>query len=228
MMMAAARERRLQHTGNLAKEFRRVHFVGIGGSGMSGIAEVLCTLGYEVSGSDNADNAATRRLASLGARVMRGHNASNVLGTDCVVVSSAIKHDNPELMEARSQRIPIVPRAAMLAELMRFRRGIAVAGTHGKTTTTSLTAAVLSEGGLDPTFVIGGQLLAAGANAKLGDGQWLVAEADESDGSFLRLNPLISIVTNIDADHLENYGNDFERVKAAFASAQKRSESLSV
>ncbi len=221
-MMAAARERRLQHTGNLAKEFRRVHFVGIGGSGMSGIAEVLCTLGYEVSGSDNADNAATRRLASLGARVMRGHNASNVLGTDCVVVSSAIKHDNPELMEARSQRIPIVPRAAMLAELMRFRRGIAVAGTHGKTTTTSLTAAVLSEGGLDPTFVIGGQLLAAGANAKLGDGQWLVAEADESDGSFLRLNPLISIVTNIDADHLENYGNDFERVKAAFAEFLQR------
>ncbi|WP_411832969.1 UDP-N-acetylmuramate--L-alanine ligase [Pseudoxanthomonas mexicana] len=221
-MMAAARERRLQHTGNLAREFRRVHFVGIGGSGMSGIAEVLCTLGYEVSGSDNADNAATRRLASLGARVMRGHNASNVLGTDCVVVSSAIRHDNPELMEARSQRIPIVPRAAMLAELMRFRRGIAVAGTHGKTTTTSLTAAVLSEGGLDPTFVIGGQLLAAGANAKLGDGQWLVAEADESDGSFLRLNPLISIVTNIDADHLENYGNDFERVKAAFAEFLQR------
>ncbi len=221
-MMSAARERRLQHTGNLAKEFRRVHFVGIGGSGMSGIAEVLCTLGYEVSGSDNADNAATRRLAALGARVMRGHNASNVLGTDCVVVSSAIRHDNPELMEARSQRIPIVPRAAMLAELMRFRRGIAVAGTHGKTTTTSLAAAVLSEGGLDPTFVIGGQLLAAGANAKLGDGQWLGAEADESDGSFLRLNPLISIVTNIDADHLENYGNDFERVKAAFAEFLQR------
>ena len=221
-MMAAARERRLQHTGNLAEEFRRVHFVGIGGSGMSGIAEVLCTLGYEVSGSDNADNAATRRLASLGARVMRGHNASNVLGTDCVVVSSAIKHDNPELMEARSQRIPIVPRAAMLAELMRFRRGIAVAGTHGKTTTTSLTAAVLSEGGLDPTFVIGGQLLAAGANAKLGDGQWLVAEADESDGSFLRLNPLMSVITNIDADHLENYDNDFAKVQAAFAEFLQR------
>ncbi|SDQ90898.1 UDP-N-acetylmuramate--L-alanine ligase [Pseudoxanthomonas sp. CF125] len=222
MMMAAARERRLQHTGNLAQEFRRVHFVGIGGSGMSGIAEVLCTLGYEVSGSDNADNAATRRLVSLGARVMRGHNASNVLGTDCVVVSSAIKHDNPELMEARSQRIPIVPRAAMLAELMRFRRGIAVAGTHGKTTTTSLTAAVLSEGGLDPTFVIGGQLLAAGANAKLGDGQWLVAEADESDGSFLRLNPLMSVITNIDSDHLENYDNDFSKVQAAFAEFLQR------
>lgn len=222
MMMAAARERRLQNTGNLAAEFRRVHFVGIGGSGMSGIAEVLCTLGYEVSGSDMADSAATRRLASLGARVMRGHNAANVLGTDCVVVSSAIKHDNPELMEARSQRIPIVPRAAMLAELMRFRRGIAVAGTHGKTTTTSLAAAVLSEGGLDPTFVIGGQLLAAGANAKLGDGQWLVAEADESDGSFLRLNPLISVITNIDADHLENYNNDFSRVQAAFAEFLQR------
>ncbi|MEO8367026.1 MAG: UDP-N-acetylmuramate--L-alanine ligase [Pseudoxanthomonas sp.] len=221
-MMAAARERRLQHTGNLAQEFRRVHFVGIGGSGMSGIAEVLCTLGYEVSGSDNADNVATRRLASLGARVMRGHNASNVLGTDCVVVSSAIKHDNPELMEARSQRIPIVPRAAMLAELMRFRRGIAVAGTHGKTTTTSLTAAVLSEGGLDPTFVIGGQLLAAGANAKLGDGQWLVAEADESDGSFLRLNPLMAVITNIDSDHLENYDNDFAKVQAAFAEFLQR------
>ena len=221
-MIAVARERRLQHTGDLAREFRRVHFVGIGGSGMSGIAEVMCTLGYEVSGSDNADNAATRRLAALGARVMRGHNAANVLGTDCVVVSSAIKPDNPELMEARSQRIPIVPRAAMLAELMRFRRGIAVAGTHGKTTTTSLTAAVLSEGGLDPTFVIGGQLLAAGANAKLGGGQWLVAEADESDGSFLRLNPLMAVITNIDADHLENYGNDFARVKAAFAEFLQR------
>ena len=221
-MMAAARERRLQHTGNLAEEFRRVHFVGIGGSGMSGIAEVLCTLGYEVSGSDNADNAATRRLASLGVRVMRGHSASNVLGTDCVVMSSAIRHDNPELMEARSQRIPIVQRAAMLAELMRFRRGIAVAGTHGKTTTTSLTAAVLSEGGMDPTFVIGGQLLAAGANAKLGSGQWLVAEADESDGSFLRLNPLMSVITNIDSDHLENYDNDFSKVQAAFAEFLQR------
>ncbi|MET1163439.1 MAG: UDP-N-acetylmuramate--L-alanine ligase [Pseudoxanthomonas sp.] len=172
--------------------------------------------------ADNADNTATRRLASLGARVMRGHNASNVLGTDCVVVSSAIKHDNPELMEARSQRIPIVPRAAMLAELMRFRRGIAVAGTHGKTTTTSLAAAVLSEGGLDPTFVIGGQLLAAGANAKLGDGQWLVAEADESDGSFLRLNPLMAVITNIDSDHLENYDNDFSKVQAAFAEFLQR------
>ena len=194
----------------------RVHFVGIGGVGMSGIAEVLCTLGYQVSGSDNADNPTTRRLASLGARIHRGHEADNVLGADCVVVSSAIKRNNPELVEARARRIPIVPRAEMLAELMRFRRGIAVAGTHGKTTTTSLLASVLAEGGLDPTFVIGGKLLAAGANARLGSGNWLVAEADESDGSFLRLYPLIAIVTNIDADHLENYGGDFSRVLAAF------------
>ena len=210
-------ERRLQDPGDLARAFRRVHFVGIGGVGMSGIAEVLCTLGYEVSGSDRADNAATHRLAALGARIDHEHAASNVLGTDCVVVSSAIKADNPELMEARAQRIPIVPRAEMLAELMRFRRGIAIAGTHGKTTTTSLTASVHTEGGKDPTFVIGGQLIAAGANAKLGDSQWLVAEADESDGSFLRLNPLIAVITNIDADHLENYDNDFAKVQAAFA-----------
>jgi UDP-N-acetylmuramate--alanine ligase len=214
--------RRLHETAAVSKEdfaraYSRVHFVGIGGAGMSGIAEVLCTLGYQVSGSDTADSATTRRLASLGALVHRGHTAANVLGTDCVVVSSAIKPDNPELMEARAQRIPIVPRAEMLAELMRFRRGIAVAGTHGKTTTTSLTASVLAEGGLDPTFVIGGQLLAAGANARLGSGDWLVAEADESDGSFLRLNPLVAVVTNIDADHLENYGGDFARVQAAFS-----------
>ncbi|TKR29853.1 UDP-N-acetylmuramate--L-alanine ligase [Luteimonas gilva] len=208
--------RRMQDSGDLAAAYRRVHFVGIGGVGMSGIAEVLCTLGYQVSGSDNADNAVTRRLTQLGATVHKGHAAANVLGTDCVVVSSAIKPDNPELMEARAQRIPIVPRAEMLAELMRFRRGIAVAGTHGKTTTTSLTASVLGEGGIDPTFVIGGQLLAAGANARLGGGQWLVAEADESDGSFLRLNPLIAVITNIDADHLENYGGDFAQVQAAF------------
>ena len=214
--------RRLNDTDDLVRAFPRVHFVGIGGTGMSGIAEVMLTLGYEVSGSDAADNAATRRLAGLGARVVRGHSAANVLGTDCVVVSSAIRDDNPELMEARSQRIPVVPRAAMLAELMRFRRGIAVAGTHGKTTTTSLTAAVLSEGGLDPTFVIGGQLLAAGANAKLGGGQWLVAEADESDGSFLRLNPLVAVITNIDADHLENYGGDFARLQSAFAELLQR------
>jgi UDP-N-acetylmuramate--alanine ligase len=207
---------RLQQIGDLAKAFPRVHFVGIGGVGMSGIAEVLCTLGYQVSGSDNAENAVTRRLAKLGIAIGKGHAAANVLDADCVVVSSAIKPDNPELLEARAQRIPVVQRAEMLAELMRFRRGIAVAGTHGKTTTTSLLASVLAEGGLDPTFVIGGQLLAAGANARLGKGDWLVAEADESDGSFLRLNPAIAIVTNIDADHLENYGGDFERVKQAF------------
>jgi UDP-N-acetylmuramate--alanine ligase len=194
----------------------RVHFVGVGGTGMSGIAEVMCTLGYRVSGSDMADNAVTRRLASLGIDVQRGHAAGHVHGADCVVVSSAIKRDNSELVEARAQRIPVVPRAEMLAELMRFKRGIAIAGTHGKTTTTSLAASVLAEGGLDPTFVIGGQLLAAGANARLGTGQWLVAEADESDGSFLRLNPQIAIVTNIDADHLENYGGDFAKVQAAF------------
>ncbi|MDQ3206154.1 MAG: UDP-N-acetylmuramate--L-alanine ligase [Pseudomonadota bacterium] len=215
-MSASVRSRRLQHTGDLAKAFPRVHFVGIGGTGMSGIAEVMCTLGYQVSGSDTADSAVTRRLAGLGVTVHRGHGAANVLGTDCVVVSSAIRQDNPELMEARAQRIPVVPRAEMLAELMRFRRGIAVAGTHGKTTTTSLTASVLGEGGIDPTFVIGGQLLAAGANARLGTGQWLVAEADESDGSFLRLNPQIAVITNIDADHLENYGGDFAQVQAAF------------
>ena len=213
----SAYSKRLQQIGDLAKAFPRVHFVGIGGVGMSGIAEVLCTLGYQVSGSDNADNATTRRLASLGIALHRGHAAANVLDADCVVVSSAIKPDNPELMEARAQRIPVVPRAEMLAELMRFKRGIAVAGTHGKTTTTSLLASVLAEGGMDPTFVIGGQLLAAGANARLGKGDWLVAEADESDGSFLRLNPAVAIVTNIDADHLENYGGDFARVKAAFS-----------
>jgi len=203
--------------GDFAQRYSRVHFVGIGGVGMSGIAEVLCTLGYQVSGSDRADNAVTRRLSALGAKVHLGHAAANVLGTDCVVVSSAIRPDNPELLEAHAQRIPVVPRAEMLAELMRFRRGIAVAGTHGKTTTTSLLASVLAEGGLDPTFVIGGQLLAAGANARLGGSQWLVAEADESDGSFLRLNPLVAVITNIDEDHLENYGGDFARVRAAFS-----------
>ncbi|HTA66261.1 MAG TPA: UDP-N-acetylmuramate--L-alanine ligase [Xanthomonadaceae bacterium] len=200
-----------------ARSSARVHFVGIGGVGMSGIAEVLLTLGYKVSGSDAAESASTRRLASLGASVQRGHTEDNVIGADAVVVSSAIREDNPELLAAREQRIPVVPRAEMLAELMRFRRGIAVAGTHGKTTTTSLIASVLSEGGMDPTFVIGGQLLSAGSNARLGQGKWLAAEADESDGSFLRLNPQIAVVTNIDADHLENYGGDFARVRAAFS-----------
>jgi UDP-N-acetylmuramate--alanine ligase len=198
------------------QDFRRVHFVGIGGVGMSGIAEVLCNLGYAVSGSDKADNATTHRLAALGARIDRGHDAAHVADADVLVVSSAIAPDNAELVAARERRIPVVPRAEMLGELMRFRRGIAVAGTHGKTTTTSLTASVLAEAGLDPTFVIGGQLIAAGANARLGTGEYLVAEADESDGSFLLLAPVIAIVTNIDADHLENYDGDFERVKKAF------------
>ena len=209
--------KRLQTGGDLASSFRRVHFVGVGGVGMSGIAEVLCTLGYTVSGSDQGDSATTRRLAGAGVTVHRGHAAHQVDGADVVVVSSAIRPDNPELVSAREKRIPIVPRAEMLAELMRFRRGIAVAGTHGKTTTTSLVASVLSEAGMDPTFVIGGQLLSAGANARLGGGEWLVAEADESDGSFLRLTPLIAVVTNIDADHLENYGGDFANVQKAFS-----------
>jgi len=208
---------RLKQHGDIMQDFRRVHFVGIGGVGMSGIAEVLCNLGYSVSGSDRSENANTRRLAGLGARIDRGHDAKNVDEIDVLVVSSAIKADNPEVVAARSRRIPVVPRAEMLGELMRFRRGIAVAGTHGKTTTTSLVASVLGEGGMDPTFVIGGKLLAAGANARLGGGKWLVAEADESDGSFLRLNPAVAVVTNIDADHLENYGGDFANVQAAFA-----------
>ena len=209
-------KRRLQHE-DIAVAFRRVHFIGIGGVGMSGIAEVLCTLGYTVSGSDLVASPAVERLRAAGASVHIGHDAAHVETVDVVVVSSAISPLNPELHAARARRIPVVPRAEMLAELMRFRRGIAVAGTHGKTTTTSLVASVLSEGGLDPTFVIGGQLIAAGRNAGLGQGDWLVAEADESDGSFLRLTPLIAIVTNIDIDHLENYDGDFSRVQAAFA-----------
>ncbi len=207
----------LYRDADFTRQFRQVHFVGIGGVGMSGIAEVLCTLGYSVSGSDQSPSPATARLGAAGARIHLGHDAAHVANADVVVVSSAIRADNPEVVAARAQRIPVVPRAEMLAELMRFRRGIAVAGTHGKTTTTSLVAAVLSEGGLDPTFVIGGQLLSAGANARLGSGDWLVAEADESDGSFLRLTPLVAVVTNIDADHLENYGGDFARVQEAFS-----------
>ena len=209
--------RRLATHGDIMQDFRRVHFVGIGGAGMSGIAEVLHNLGYAVSGSDRSDSAVTRRLAGLGIQIHKGHDGANVADADVLVVSSAIKPDNPELLAAREKRMPVVPRAEMLGELMRFRRGIAVAGTHGKTTTTSLVASVLAEGGLDPTFVIGGQLLAAGANARLGTGEYLVAEADESDGSFLLLNPVIAIVTNIDADHLENYGGDYAQVKKAFA-----------
>ncbi|MEO8460517.1 MAG: UDP-N-acetylmuramate--L-alanine ligase [Dokdonella sp.] len=201
----------------IGENFKRVHFVGIGGAGMSGIAEVLHNLGYTVSGSDRADTATTRRLRELGVRIERGHAAENIVDVDALVVSSAINADNPELVAARERRIPIVPRAEMLGELMRFRRGIAVAGTHGKTTTTSLVASVLAEGGFDPTFVIGGQLTAAGAHARLGTGEYLVAEADESDGSFLLLSPVIAIVTNIDADHLENYGGDYSAMTQAFS-----------
>ena len=195
---------------------RNIHFVGIGGSGMSGIAEVLANQGYRVSGSDLGDNAATRRLQRMGARVVRGHDATNVDAADVVVVSTAVKADNPEVVAARARQIPVVPRAQMLAELMRFKHGIAIAGTHGKTTTTSLVASILAEGDIDPTFVIGGRLNAAGANARLGKGDYLVAEADESDASFLLLNPVISVVTNIDADHMDTYGHDFGRVKQAF------------
>ncbi|MEP6939713.1 MAG: UDP-N-acetylmuramate--L-alanine ligase [Rudaea sp.] len=200
----------------ISERSRRVHFVGIGGAGMSGIAEVLHNLGYSVSGSDRSESSVTRHLAKLGIKVYKTHSAKHVAEVDAVVVSTAIKADNPELVAARERRVPVMPRAEMLGELMRFRRGIAVAGTHGKTTTTSLVASVLAEGGLDPTFVIGGQLLAAGTHARLGTGDYLVAEADESDGSFLMLNPVIAIVTNIDADHLENYGGDFGLVKKAF------------
>ncbi|MCZ2420819.1 MAG: UDP-N-acetylmuramate--L-alanine ligase [Burkholderiales bacterium] len=195
---------------------RRIHFVGIGGSGMSGIAEVMLNLGYEVSGSDIVDNAATRRLAGLGARVVIGHRSENIAAADAVVVSTAVKDDNPEVLLARERQIPVVPRALMLAELMRLKQGIAVAGTHGKTTTTSLVASVLAEGGFDPTFVIGGRLTSAGAHAGLGGGEFLVAEADESDASFLHLTPVIAVVTNIDADHMETYGHDFGRLKQAF------------
>jgi UDP-N-acetylmuramate--alanine ligase len=195
---------------------RRIHFIGVGGSGMSGIAEVLANQGYEVSGSDLAESATTRRLAAQGVRVAIGHAADNVAGADAVVVSTAVKDDNPEVAAARERRLPIVPRAQMLAELMRFKQGIAIAGTHGKTTTTSLVASCLAAGGLDPTFVIGGRLNSAGANARLGAGDFLVAEADESDASFLFLSPVVSVVTNIDADHMETYGHDFGRLKSAF------------
>jgi UDP-N-acetylmuramate--alanine ligase len=195
---------------------RHIHFVGIGGSGMSGIAEVMLNLGYEVSGSDLAENAATRRLAVLGARVDIGHRAGNIAEADAVVVSTAVKEDNPEVLLARERQIPVVPRALMLAELMRLKQGIAVAGTHGKTTTTSLVASILAEGGFDPTFVIGGRLNSAGAHARLGSGEFIVAEADESDASFLHLTPVIAVVTNIDADHMETYGHDFGRLKQAF------------
>ena len=195
---------------------KHIHFIGIGGSGMSGIAEVLFNLGYTVSGSDMSDSAALKRLSTLGISTMLGHVASNIAAADCIVTSTAVKADNPEVLAARSKSIPVVPRAVMLAELMRLKQGIAIAGTHGKTTTTSLVASVLAQGGLDPTFVIGGRLNSAGANAKLGSGAHIVVEADESDASFLNLLPTMAVVTNIDADHMETYGHDFERLKSAF------------
>jgi len=195
---------------------KSIHFVGIGGAGMSGIAEVLANLGFTVSGSDLADSSTTRRLAGLGVRTVVGHAAENVSTADAVVISSAVRSDNPEVIAARARKVPVVPRAQMLAELMRLKQGIAVAGTHGKTTTTILLASILAAGGMDPTFVIGGRLNAAGANARLGSGDFLVAEADESDASFLLLSPVLSIVTNIDSDHMETYGHDFSRLKQAF------------
>ncbi len=195
---------------------RHIHFVGIGGSGMSGIAEVLANLGYQVSGSDLAENSATKRLKSLGVKISVKHNPQNINGADAVVVSSAVQADNAEVLAARESRIPVVPRALMLAELMRLKQGVAIAGTHGKTTTTSLVASVLAEGGLDPTFVIGGRLNAAGSNARLGAGDFIVVEADESDASFLHLQPVIAVVTNIDADHMDTYQQDFGRLKQAF------------
>jgi len=193
-----------------------IHFVGIGGSGMSGIAEVLLNLGFEVSGSDLGTNAATSRLQGLGAVIRQGHDAGHIGQADVVVISSAVSKDNPEVTAAREYRIPVVPRAMMLAELMRLKQGIAVAGTHGKTTTTSLTASILAEAGLDPTYVIGGRLNSAGTHAALGKGEFIVAEADESDASFLYLQPVMAVVTNIDLDHMETYGQDFEKLKSAF------------
>ncbi|MFM2053581.1 MAG: hypothetical protein RL456_1618 [Pseudomonadota bacterium] len=195
---------------------KHIHFVGVGGAGMSGIAEILHNLGYAVSGSDQADGAVTRRLAELGIRIHVGHDAAHIAGAQAVVTSTAVKGDNPEVIAARARRIPVVPRAVMLAELMRLKKGIAIAGTHGKTTTTSLVTSVLAEAGVDPTFVIGGKLNSAGANSALGKGDYIVVEADESDASFLNLLPVLSVVTNIDADHMDTYGHDFARLKQAF------------
>ncbi|MCV2356733.1 UDP-N-acetylmuramate--L-alanine ligase [Paucibacter sp. B2R-40] len=195
---------------------KHIHFVGVGGAGMSGIAEILHNLGYIVSGSDQSDSATAQRLASLGLQIHIGHAAGHIAGAQAVVTSTAVKPDNPEVIAARAQRIPVVPRAVMLAELMRLKKGIAIAGTHGKTTTTSLVTAVLTEAGIDPTFVIGGKLMSAGANSRLGSGEFIVVEADESDASFLNLLPMLAVVTNIDADHMETYGHDFARLKAAF------------
>ena len=201
---------------------KHIHFVGIGGSGMSGIAEVLLNLGYTISGSDLSSSPTSQRLGDLGIRVFVGHDPAQVQGADAVVTSTAVQADNAEVLEARRMRIPVVPRALMLAELMRLKQGIAIAGTHGKTTTTSLVASVLAEAGLDPTFVIGGRLTSAGANAKLGSGEFIVVEADESDASFLNLQPVIAVITNIDADHMETYGHDFARLKAAFIEFTQR------
>jgi len=201
---------------------RHIHFVGIGGSGMSGIAEVLVNLGYKVSGSDLQESAVTRRLAELGAQIFVGHQAAHVGQADAIVTSTAVANSNPEVLTARAKRIPVVPRAIMLAELMRLKRGIAIAGTHGKTTTTSLVASVLAAAGLDPTFVIGGRLNSAGANARLGQGEYIVVEADESDASFLNLLPVMSIITNIDADHMDTYGHDMTRLKSAFVEFTQR------
>ncbi len=201
---------------------KHIHFVGIGGVGMSGIAEVLVNQGFTVSGSDLSDGAAVRRLRAMGATVVLGHDAAHVARADALVVSTAVKNDNPEVIAARDRHIPVVPRAQMLAELMRLKQGIAIAGTHGKTTTTSLVASILAEGAMDPTFVIGGRLNAAGANARLGKGDFLVAEADESDASFLMLSPVISVVTNIDADHMDTYGHDFTRLQQAFVDFLQR------
>jgi UDP-N-acetylmuramate--alanine ligase len=195
---------------------KRLHFVGIGGAGMSGIAEVLLNLGYQVSGSDLAENPATRRLKALGARVFQGHDAEHATGVDAVVVSGAVPDDNPEVCASRARNIPIVPRALMLVELMRLKQGIAVAGTHGKTTTTSLIASVLAEAGMDPTFVIGGRLEAAGSHAKLGQGEFIVVEADESDASFLYLQPTLAVITNIDADHMVTYEHSLDKLRQAF------------
>jgi len=201
---------------------RHIHFVGIGGAGMAGIAEVLSNLGYQISGSDLHQNALTERLRELGVTCYQGHAAQQVRGSDVVVVSSAVAEDNVEISSAREWRIPVIPRAEMLAELMRFRHGIAVAGTHGKTTTTSLIASVLAEGGLDPTYVIGGRLLSSGSHARLGESQFLVAEADESDASFLHLQPVMAVLTNIDADHMETYGGDMQRLRHAFVEFLQR------
>ncbi|MBA3022580.1 MAG: UDP-N-acetylmuramate--L-alanine ligase [Gammaproteobacteria bacterium] len=201
---------------------KNIHFVGIGGSGMNGIAEVMLNLGFKVSGSDIADSTVIMRLRDLGANISIGHDATHLRDADAVVTSTAVKADNPEVIAAREQHVPVVPRAVMLAELMRLRQGIAIAGTHGKTTTTSLVTSVLAKGGFDPTFVIGGRLNSSGANARLGTGEFIVAEADESDASFLHLTPILAVVTNIDADHMETYGHDFNRLKQAFVDFLER------